>query len=42
MKKWEDMSNEEQIFLFWEYLAATDEEITFAEFDEIMKENWPA
>lgn len=32
-----NLSDEEQIFLYWEYCANNDNEISFSEFDEMMK-----
>jgi len=37
--KWEQLDNQSQIYLYWEYCAATPEteQISFSEFDEMMK-----
>lgn len=33
---WEDLSDQEQVYLWWEYNAANDEDISFEEFNELM------
>lgn len=39
MKKWSEMSDMEQVYLFWEWSAAHEgDEYTFSEFDDIMRE----
>lgn len=36
--KWEELNNENQIYLYWDYLAANpDDEISFEEFNELME-----
>lgn len=42
MRKWEDLSKEEQVYLYWQYssdlnLRKDDEPISFSEFSEMMK-----
>lgn len=38
MKKWEELDSQTQIYLYWEYCAASPEtEISFSEFDDMMK-----
>ena len=42
MRKWEDLSNEEQIYLYWQYssdsdLRNDDKPISFSEFSEMMQ-----
>lgn len=36
---WEDLNDQEQIYMYWEYCAATpeNEQISFSEFDEMMQ-----
>lgn len=36
---WEDLSDQEQIYLYWDYCAAVpeDEQISFSEYDEMMR-----
>lgn len=37
--KWEQLDNQTQIYLYWDYCAATPEteQISFSEFDEMMQ-----
>ena len=37
--KWEEFDNQTQIYLYWDYCAATPEteQISFSEFDEMMQ-----
>ena len=37
--KWEELDNQSQIYLYWEYCAAApeNEQISFSEFDEMMQ-----
>jgi len=37
--KWEQLDNQSQIYLYWDYCAATPEteQISFSEFDEMMQ-----
>ena len=38
MREWNELTNEEQVYLWWEYNAANpEEEISFSEFDEMMQ-----
>ncbi len=39
MINWDELTDAEQIYLFWEYQANTDEDdpMTFEEFDELMR-----
>ena len=37
--KWDQLDNQSQIYLYWDYCAATPEteQISFSEFDEMMR-----
>ena len=36
--KWENLTNQEQVYLYWQYLDECDDDpISFSEFDELMK-----
>ena len=37
--KWEELDNQTQIYLYWDYCLATPEtdQISFSEFDEMMQ-----
>ena len=37
--KWEELDNQSQIYLYWDYCAETPEteQISFSEFDEMMQ-----
>lgn len=38
MREWNELTNEEQVYLWWDYNAANpEEEISFSEFDEMMQ-----
>lgn len=39
MRNWNELTNQEQIYLYWEYCAATPEteQISFSEYDEMMQ-----
>lgn len=38
MREWNQLTDEEQIYLYWEYCAANDDdEILFSDFDEMMQ-----
>lgn len=38
MREWNELTDEEQVRLWWEYDAANpEEEISFSEFDEMMQ-----
>lgn len=39
MTNWNELTDQEQIYMYWGYLENTDEEISFQEFDEIMRES---
>lgn len=36
--KWENLTDQEQVYLYWEYCAANEEDtISFSEFNEMME-----
>ncbi len=37
--KWEELDNQSQVYLYWDYCATTpeNEQISFSEFDEMMQ-----
>ena len=38
-RAWEDLTDQEQVYMWWEYNAANpNDEISFSEFDEMMQE----
>ena len=39
MREWNELSNQDQVYLWWEYNADVpeNEEISFQEFDEMMQ-----
>ena len=38
MREWNELTNQEQIYLWWDYNAANpDEQVSFFEFDEMMQ-----
>ncbi len=37
MREWNELTDEEQVQLWWEYDANSEEEISFSEFDEMMQ-----
>jgi hypothetical protein len=37
MREWNELTDEEQVRLWWEYDANSEEEISFSEFDEMMQ-----
>ena len=39
LKKYENMTDYEQVMLWWEYNAANNEDIDFTEFDHIMRDS---
>ena len=39
MMNWNELTDQKQIYMYWGYLENADEEISFQEFDEIMREN---
>lgn len=39
LKEYENMTDYEQVMLWWEYNAANNEDIDFTEFDRIMRDS---
>lgn len=38
MREWNQLNNQEQVYMWWEYnVANPEEEISFSEFDEMMQ-----
>lgn len=37
MREWNELTDEEQVRLWWEYDTNSEEEISFPEFDEMMQ-----
>lgn len=37
MREWSELTNEEQVQLWWEYNANSEEEISFSEYNELMQ-----
>ena len=37
MREWNELTDMEQVYMWWEYNANSKEEISFSEFDEMMQ-----
>ena len=37
MREWNELTDQEQVYMWWEYNANSEEEISFSEFDEMMQ-----
>lgn len=37
MREWDELTDMEQVYMWWEYNASSEEEISFSEFDEMMQ-----
>lgn len=37
MREWNELTGQEQIYMYWGYIESTDESISFSEYDEMMQ-----
>lgn len=37
MREWNELTDQEQVYMYWGYIESTDENISFSEFDEMMQ-----
>ena len=37
MREWNELTDQEQVYMYWGYIESADEEISFSEFDEMMQ-----